>query len=68
VKKKTEIKTLICPTCKGNGFLRLKWEDEITIKQCETCNSQGEIPDDPNSMKPQTIYPNRIKEKEDRDD
>lgn len=63
MEKKKEIKTLICPTCNGNGFVRLRWEEEITVKQCETCNSQGEIPHDPANMKGQTIYPNRIKEK-----
>lgn len=43
--------------------MRLRWEEEITVKQCETCNSKGEIPHDPANMKGQTIYPNRIKEK-----
>jgi len=33
---------VICHNCKGNGFLRLKFEAEETIEQCKVCNSQGE--------------------------
>ena len=33
--------SIVCPTCKGNGFLRGPSRDQIA--QCETCKSSGEI-------------------------
>ena len=35
----------ICPTCKGNGFLRLSSDltDDKMIQQCWDCDSQGEL-------------------------
>jgi len=40
---------LICPECKGNGFVRVPYhlaKEEIWA-DCEKCNSQGELPKDP---------------------
>ena len=40
--KKTKV---ICPTCKGNGYVRIPYrltEEEITA-QCGVCDSEGEI-------------------------
>ena len=37
---------VICHNCKGNGYLRLRFEAEETIEQCKICNSQGEVKDD----------------------
>ena len=37
---------VICHNCKGNGYLRLRFEAEETIEQCKVCNSQGEVKDD----------------------
>ena len=37
---------MICYNCKGNGFLRLKWEGNESIKQCKVCNSSGEVKDE----------------------
>ena len=40
--KKTKI---ICPTCKGNGFIRIPYrlaKEEVTA-QCGVCDSEGEI-------------------------
>ena len=36
---------IICPTCKGNGFVRVDYAlaKEEMHAQCEDCNSQGEI-------------------------
>jgi len=34
---------MICPKCKGNGFIRTHWEAEEVILQCETCESLGEL-------------------------
>ena len=33
---------VICHNCKGNGYLRLKFEAEETITQCQVCHSSGE--------------------------
>ena len=34
---------IICSSCKGNGYIRLKFEAEESIHQCKVCNSEGEI-------------------------
>ena len=34
---------MICPKCKGNGFIKTNWEAEKVILQCETCKSSGEL-------------------------
>jgi len=34
---------IICPTCKGNGYLTKTVGLEPAIEQCSDCNSQGEI-------------------------
>ena len=34
---------IICSNCKGNGYIRLRFEAEESIHQCKVCNSQGEI-------------------------
>ena len=42
-KKKT--KKIICPSCKGNGYVRIPYKlakEEVTA-QCGVCDSQGEI-------------------------
>ena len=31
-----------CHNCKGNGFIRLRFEAEETIEQCKVCHSSGE--------------------------
>jgi len=40
--KKTEVKTIYCPTCKGNGYLRVGTELGEAIHQCWDCDSEGE--------------------------
>jgi hypothetical protein len=35
--------SLICPNCKGNGFNKLNFEAEESIKQCKVCYSSGEL-------------------------
>jgi hypothetical protein len=37
---------MICPNCKGNGFMRHDFEAETHITQCKACNSEGEVSDD----------------------
>ena len=34
---------IICSNCKGNGYIRLRFEAEESIYQCEVCHSQGEV-------------------------
>ena len=41
-RKKTKV---ICPTCKGNGYVRIPYKlarEEVTA-QCGVCDSEGEI-------------------------
>jgi|TARA_R100001443_G_scaffold7399_1_gene16700 DnaJ-class molecular chaperone len=40
-------KVYICPTCKGNGFIKVSCmlEKESMIHQCWDCDSQGELYD-----------------------
>ncbi len=41
--KKTKIKLIFCPTCKGNGYLKVGTEFGETIHQCWDCDSEGEF-------------------------
>ncbi len=41
--KKARIALHICPTCKGNGYLRVATETKDTIHQCWDCDSEGEF-------------------------
>ena len=40
-------KVYVCPTCKGNGFIKVACiiEKDDMIHQCWDCDSQGEIYD-----------------------
>ena len=50
--KKTQVKHLICNTCKGNGYVKLKiYTGDIKVFQCWDCDSEGEFDDDPFSNK-----------------
>jgi transcription initiation factor IIE alpha subunit len=40
--KQSQIRKYICPTCKGNGFLKVGTEYGETIHQCWDCDSEGE--------------------------
>jgi DnaJ-class molecular chaperone len=37
---------IICHNCKGNGYVKLRFEGETAIEQCKVCNSSGEVKDD----------------------
>jgi len=37
---------MICYNCKGNGYVKLKFENEESIGQCKVCDSQGELKED----------------------
>ena len=43
--KKYNVHALICPDCRGNGFVKLVLEGgrEHVVAQCQTCESEGEI-------------------------
>ena len=41
--KKYRLKKFICPTCKGNGFLKVGTEFGDTVHQCWDCDSEGEF-------------------------
>ena len=43
--EKSKKNKISCPTCKGNGFVRIPYrlaKEEVTA-QCGVCNSQGEV-------------------------
>ncbi len=41
--KKTNTKLMFCPTCKGNGYLKVGTEEGESIHQCWDCDSEGEF-------------------------
>ena len=41
--KKTRITIHICPTCKGNGFVKVATETTDQVHQCWDCDSEGEF-------------------------
>ena len=44
-KSKKKTKRIICPNCKGNGYIRVPYRlaKEEVIAQCGVCDSEGEI-------------------------
>ena len=45
MEKPKKNKKIICPHCKGNGFIRVPYQlaKEEVHAQCGVCDSQGEI-------------------------
>ena len=42
--KKYTVRKAVCPTCKGNGYVKIMKEDpEPHIHQCWDCDSEGEF-------------------------
>ena len=42
--KANKVKKIICPTCKGNGFVKVaSIMEEDTVHQCWDCDSEGEF-------------------------
>ena len=35
--------SMICDTCKGNGYVKIIHSDDVGIHQCWACESQGEF-------------------------
>ena len=53
-----KIKKIICPRCKGNGYIKIPHEsveklDKSVISQCSMCESEGEIDELEDSNIPQ---------------
>jgi DnaJ-class molecular chaperone len=49
-----KIKKIICPRCKGNGYIKIPHEsveklEKSVIAQCTMCESEGEIDEVENS-------------------
>jgi DnaJ-class molecular chaperone len=34
---------IICSHCKGNGYIKIRFEAEQAVDQCKVCDSQGEL-------------------------
>ena len=34
---------IICSHCKGNGYIKIRFEAEEAIEQCTVCHSQGHL-------------------------
>ena len=41
--KKYNVRIVYCPTCKGNGYLKVGTEEGESIHQCWDCDSEGEF-------------------------
>ena len=42
--KKYKVKKLVCPTCNGNGFVKVaSFDSDEMIHQCWDCHSKGEF-------------------------
>ena len=42
--KKYKLRKLVCPTCKGNGFVKVtSFEYDEMIHQCWDCDSEGDF-------------------------
>ena len=49
--RKIKLKKLICPTCKGNGFVKVSSFDyDEMIYQCWDCDSEGEFYETNNNL------------------
>ena len=41
--KKAKVTIHVCPTCKGNGYLKVATENKDQVHQCWDCDSEGEF-------------------------
>ena len=43
--KKAKVTVTICPTCKGNGYVKIQniYDIELQVHQCWDCDSEGEF-------------------------
>ena len=57
-KPNNKVKKIICPRCRGNGYIKIPHEsveklDKSVISQCSMCKSEGEIDELENTKIPQ---------------
>ena len=49
--KKYRLRKLVCPTCKGNGFVKVtSFDYDEMIHQCWDCDSEGEFYETNNNL------------------
>ena len=50
--RKARLRKLICPTCKGNGYVKVASleKDESTVHLCWDCDSEGEFYETTNNL------------------
>ena len=49
--KKYRLRKLVCPTCKGNGFVKVtSFDYDEMIHQCWDCDSEGEFYETTNNL------------------
>jgi len=50
--RKARLKKLICPTCRGNGYVKIINEEdrESYVHQCWDCDSEGEFYETTNNL------------------
>ena len=50
--RKARLRKLICPTCKGNGYIKIINEEdrESYVHQCWDCDSEGEFYETTNNL------------------
>ena len=58
-------KKMICPRCKGNGYIKIPHEsveklNQSVISQCSMCESEGEIDELEDNMSNNHDDPNRM--------
>ena len=63
MEKKT--KKIVCPRCKGNGYIKIPHEsveklNQSVISQCSMCESEGEIDELEDNMSNSHDDPNRM--------
>jgi|TARA_R110000744_G_scaffold138454_2_gene249283 transcription elongation factor Elf1 len=64
-KPNNKVKKVICPRCKGNGYIKIPHEsveklNKPVIAQCTMCESEGEIDETDGKIPHHNDDPNRM--------
>ena len=65
-KQNNKVKKIVCPRCKGNGYIKIPHQSVENLKrsvisQCTMCESQGEIDElKNNNISERSDAPNRM--------
>jgi transcription elongation factor Elf1 len=64
-KPNNKVKKVICPRCKGNGYIKIPHEsveklNKPVIAQCTMCESEGEIDETDGKIPHHNDDPNRL--------